>query len=60
MQLLIIEVPMYGHMLVLDNFGVQLVFKAHRLFYHSTLGLRVKKKKEEGTIRGGGWRERGG
>jgi len=26
------------------------VFKAHRLFYHSTLGLRVIKKKKEGTF----------
>jgi len=29
--------------------GMGLVFKAHRLVYHSTLGWRViKKKKEEG------------
>jgi len=27
-----------------------LVFKAHRLLYHSTLGLRVIKKKGEGGI----------
>ena len=30
-----------------------LVFKAHRLLYHSTLGLRVIKKKDEGHGRGG-------
>jgi len=30
-----------------------LVFKAHSLLYHSTLGLRViKKKKSDGVIRG--------
>jgi len=28
-----------------------LVFKAHRLLYHSTLGLRVIKKKKEGSNR---------
>ena len=27
--------------------GGGLVFKAHRLLYYSTLGLRVRKKKEE-------------
>jgi len=27
-----------------------LVFKAHRLVYHSTLGLRVIKKKMKGTL----------
>ena len=30
-----------------------LVFKAHRPLYHSTLGLRVIKKKREGTSSGG-------
>jgi len=30
-----------------------LVFKAHRLLYHSTLGLRVMKKKDAGTSSGG-------
>ena len=29
----------------LKRFRGGLVFKAHRLFYHSTLGSRVKKKK---------------
>jgi len=29
-----------------------LVFKAHRLLYHSTLGLRVIKKKKESQTRG--------
>ena len=29
-----------------------LVFKAHRLLYHSTLGVRVIKKKEEDVARG--------
>ena len=28
--------------------GVGLVFEANRLFYHSTLGLRVIKKKKDG------------
>ena len=44
-----------------------LVFKEHRLFYHSTLGLRVIKKKKthlsirRGTVRTGGTAaERGG
>jgi len=27
-----------------------LVFKAHRLLYHSTLGLRLIKKKKRGTL----------
>ena len=27
-----------------------LVFKAHRLLYHSTLGWRVVEKKKEGTL----------
>ena len=30
-----------------------LVFKAHRLFYHSTLGSNVMKKKRRVTSRGG-------
>jgi len=29
-----------------------LVFKAHRLLYHPTLGLRVKKRKSVGSING--------
>jgi len=29
-----------------------LVFKAHRLLYHSTLGLRVIKKKKKKTLQG--------
>ena len=29
-------------------------FKAHRLLYHSTLGLSVIKKKEEPKVQGGG------
>ena len=33
-----------------SRFPGGLVCKAHRLLYHSTLILRVKKKKEEGTI----------
>jgi len=32
-----------------------LVFKAHRLLYHSTLRLRVIKREREDRIRGG-WR----
>ena len=28
-----------------DGRGAELVFKAHRLLYHSTLGLRVIKKR---------------
>ena len=32
----------------MKRFRGGLVFKAHRLVYHSTLGLRVIKKKEEG------------
>ena len=30
-----------------QRFRGGLVFKAHRLLYHSTLGLRVKKKKKD-------------
>ena len=30
-----------------QRFRGELVFKAHRLLYHSTLGLRVTKKKEK-------------
>jgi len=35
------------------TFRGRLVFKAHRLWYHSTLGLRVikKKKEEDGVVR---------
>ena len=37
-----------------QRFRGGLVFKAHRLLYHSTLGLRViKKKKEEQSESGG-------
>ena len=32
----------------MQRFRGGLVFKAHRLLYHSTLGLRVIKKEEEG------------
>jgi len=32
-----------------QRFRGGLVFKAHRLVYHSTLGLRVIKKKKKGT-----------
>jgi len=32
-----------------------LVFEAHRLLYHSTLGLRVMKKKKKKKEGGGGW-----
>jgi len=40
--------------------GLVVVFKAHRLLYHSTLGLRVKKKKKRvggrgGPVSVGGW-----
>ena len=31
------------------RFRGELVFKAHRLFYHSALGLRVIKKKKKGA-----------
>ena len=31
----------------MQRFRDGLVFKAHRLVYHSTLGLRVMKKKKE-------------
>jgi len=46
---------MHGILLLHRNvqqFRGGLVFKAHRLVYHSTLGLRVtkKKKKKEGTL----------
>jgi len=45
-----------GEKLVFRNvkrFQGGLVFKAHRLFYHSTLGLRViKKKKRKGRGKG--------
>ena len=34
-----------------QRFRVGLVFKAHRLLYHSTLGLRVIKKKKSVRIR---------
>ena len=37
----------------MQRFRGGLVFKAHRLFYHSTLGLRVIKKKEEEPARSG-------
>ena len=30
--------------------GMKLVFKAHRLVYHSTLGLRVIKKKKKKSV----------
>ena len=33
-----------------------LVFKAHRLLYHSTLGLRVINTKKKVGVEGGGWR----
>jgi len=36
---------------VLLGLGV-LVFKAHRLLYHSTLGVRVIKKKKDGCAPG--------
>jgi len=36
-----------------SRFRGGLVFKAHRLVYHSTLGLRVIKKKEEEDAREG-------
>ena len=36
----------------MQRFRGGLVFKAHRLLYHSTLGLRVKKKKKDGHGRG--------
>ena len=36
-----------------SRFRGGLVFKAHRLLYHSTLGLRVIEKEEEGTISNG-------
>ena len=41
-----------------EGFGV-LVFKAHRLLYHSTLGLRVikKKKKLSADLEGDGDKE---
>jgi len=40
----------------LKRFRGGLVFKAHRLLYHSTLGLRVIKKKKFGVWgRGVGW-----
>jgi len=32
-----------------------LVFKAHRLVYHSTLGLRVIKKKKKVGVEGRAW-----
>ena len=44
---LLSEVPLYVFQVrstATDHFG--LVFKAHRLLYHSTLGLRVLKKKK--------------
>ena len=34
----------------MQRFRGGLVFKAHRLVYHSTLGLRVIKKKKKGLI----------
>ena len=33
-----------------ERFREALVFKAHRLMYHSTLGLRVIKKKTELSV----------
>jgi len=38
------EVPLYGRGGTMQRFRGGLVFKAHRLVYHSTLGLRVIKK----------------
>jgi len=35
-----------------QRFRGGLVFKAHRLLYHSTLGLRVIKKKKKECVRG--------
>ena len=41
----------------MDSFRGELVFKAHRLLYRSTLGLRViKKKKKAGFFYGAGVR----
>ena len=37
----------------MKRFRGGLVFKAHRLVYHSTLGLGVTKKKKEDTCRRG-------
>ena len=34
----------------MQRFRGGLVFKAHRLLYHSTLGLRVIKKKTRGVV----------
>jgi len=39
------EVPLYWLARHLQRFRGGLVFKAHRLLYHSTLGIRVIKKK---------------
>ena len=36
-----------------QRFRGGLVFKAHRFFYHPTLGLRVIKKKKARNLRGG-------
>jgi len=38
------------------RFRVGLVFKAHRLVYHSTLGWRVIKKKKKKKKKGSGFR----
>ena len=37
-----------------ERFRGGLVFKAHRLLYHSTLGLRVTKKKKVAARTAGG------
>ena len=39
--------PHLGHVEAVQRFRGGLVFKAHRLLYHSTLGSRVIKKKKD-------------
>ena len=52
------EVPLFATRswcawgVVLQRFRGGLVFKAHGLVYHSTLGLRVVKKKKGGPVGG--------
>jgi hypothetical protein len=54
-RFLVSEVPLYGGNLKnltdlnVELFRKGLALKAHRLLYHSTLGLRVMKKKKNGS-----------
>ena len=61
-QLLFYASGFRGFRINVKRFRGGLVFEAHRLLYHSTLGLRVIKKKEKKmsfTVQGSGFRVQG-